>query len=178
MQLLWVRMNLGRMSMMVYSSFSKAGASPSVGLMSYPEHSLVGKRVFLTPLQRCHLHILQPTGLILEMNSIYLPYILNAFISLSEIKIDIQNKNFFLQITWSKFLINFSALFKNRMYNAKLWCNWRCPWCNGYRRRKWTRRHEFKSWTRLIAFHIALIPLGKVWIQLFSLQLWVNSKTD
>ena len=37
----------------------------------------------------------------------------------------------------------------------------KCPWCNGYRRRKWTRRHEFKSWTRLIAFHIALIPLGK-----------------
>ena len=30
--------------------------------------------------------------------------------------------------------------------------------------------HKFKSWTRLIAFHIALIPLGKVWIQLFSLQ--------
>ena len=46
------------------------------------------------------------------------------------------------------------------------------------RRRKWTRRHEFKSWTRLIAFHIALIPLGKVWIQLFSLQLWVNSRAD
>ena len=21
----------------------------------------------------------------------------------------------------------------------------RCPWCNGYRRRKWTRWHEFKS---------------------------------
>ena len=54
----------------------------------------------------------------------------------------------------------------------------RCPWCNGYRRRKWTRRLEFKSWTRLIAFHIALIPLGKVWIQLFSHQLWVNSRTD
>ena len=49
-------------------------------------------------------------------------------------------------------------------------------WCNCYRRRKWTRRHEFKSWTKLIAFHIALIPLGKVWIQLFSLQLWVNSR--
>ena len=54
----------------------------------------------------------------------------------------------------------------------------RWPWCNGYRRWKWTRRHEFKSWTRLIVFHIALIPLGKVWIQLFSLQLWVNSRTD
>ena len=37
------------------------------------------------------------------------------------------------------------------------WWWWRrCPWCNGYRRRKWTQRHEFKSWTRLIAFHIAL----------------------
>ena len=54
----------------------------------------------------------------------------------------------------------------------------RCLWCNRYRRRKWTRRHEFKSWTRLNAFHIALIPLGKVWIILFSLQLWVNSRTD
>ena len=54
----------------------------------------------------------------------------------------------------------------------------RCPWCRRYHRRKWTQRHEFKSWTRLIAFHIALIPLGKVWIQLFSLQLWVNSWTD
>ena len=55
---------------------------------------------------------------------------------------------------------------------------WRCSWCNGYRRRKWTRRLEFKSRTRMIAFPIALIPLGKVWIQLFSLQLWVNSRTD
>ena len=55
---------------------------------------------------------------------------------------------------------------------------WRCSWCNGYRRRIWTRWHEFKSWTWLIAFHIALIPMGKVWIQLFSLQLWVNSRTD
>ena len=54
----------------------------------------------------------------------------------------------------------------------------RCPRCNGYRRRKRTRRHEFKSWTRLIVFYIALIPLGKVWIQLFSLKLWVNSRAD
>ena len=54
----------------------------------------------------------------------------------------------------------------------------RCPWCNDYCRRKWTRRHEFKSWTRLIAFHIALITLGKVWIRLFSLQLSVNSRVD
>ena len=47
-----------------------------------------------------------------------------------------------------------------------------------YRHRIWTRRYEFNSWTRLIAFHIALIPLGKVSIQLFSLQLWINSRTD
>ena len=26
-----------------------------------------------------------------------------------------------------------------------------CPWCNGYRRRNWTRRHEFKSWTDCIS---------------------------
>ena len=29
-----------------------------------------------------------------------------------------------------------------------------------------------------LQFRIALIPLGKVWIQLFSLQLWVNSRAD
>ena len=58
------------------------------------------------------------------------------------------------------------------------YCYLTIRWCNGYRRRIWTRRHEFKSWTWLIAFHIALIPLGKVWIQIFSLQQWVNSRAD
>ena len=38
---------------------------------------------------------------------------------------------------------------------------WEDPWCNGYRRSNWTRRHEFKSSSRLIAFHIALIPLER-----------------
>ena len=37
---------------------------------------------------------------------------------------------------------------------------------------------DTSSYPGLIAFHIALIPLGKVWIQLFSLQLWVNSSAD
>ena len=32
--------------------------------------------------------------------------------------------------------------------------------------------------TDIALIHMALIPLGKVWIQLFSLQLWVNSRTD
>ena len=51
----------------------------------------------------------------------------------------------------------------------------RYPWCNDYRRWKWTQRHEFKSWTRLIAFHIAL---GKGMNPIILLQLWVNSRTD
>ena len=63
------------------------------------------------------------------------------------------------------------------IFDVLLW-QWRCPWCNGYRRRIWTRRHEFKSWTWLIAFHIALKLVGKVWIQIFSLQLYVNSRAD
>ena len=35
---------------------------------------------------------------------------------------------------------------------------------NGYRRWKWIRQLEFKSWTRLFAFHITLIPFRKLWI--------------
>ena len=37
---------------------------------------------------------------------------------------------------------------------------------------------EFKSWLRLFVFHIELIPLGKVWIQLFFLQSWERSCAD
>ena len=47
---------------------------------------------------------------------------------------------------------------KDRTLSGSTTLLWRCPWCNGYRRRKWTRRHEFKSWTRLIGFHIGFIP--------------------
>ena len=80
--------------------------------------------------------------------------------------------NIWTQVTVS--ISNDGNYFNMRTYMRKHLC----LWCNGYRRRKWTRRHEFKSRTRLITFHIALIPLGKVWIQLFSLQLWVNSSAD
>ena len=34
------------------------------------------------------------------------------------------------------------------------------------------------EWKQLLAFHIVLIILGKVHIQLFSLQLWVNSRAN
>ena len=53
-----------------------------------------------------------------------------------------------------------------------------CPWCNSYCREKWIQLSEFKSWTQLFVFHIALIPLGKVGAQLFSLLLLLNNKTD
>ena len=75
-------------------------------------------------------------------------------------------------------LLNSTRILKRVLKTWDLLSLWICPWWNGYRRRKWARRHEFKSWMRLIAFHIALIPLGKVWIQLFTLQLWVNSRAD
>ena len=32
--------------------------------------------------------------------------------------------------------------------------------------------------SRAITFTFGQIPLGKVWIELFSLQLWINSRTD
>ena len=38
---------------------------------------------------------------------------------------------------------------------------------NSYRHRKWNQQPEFKSWTKLCAFHFVLIPLKKVWIHLF-----------
>ena len=49
--------------------------------------------------------------------------------------------------------------------------SWQLLQCNGYhhwKRMQWTK---FKSWTRPFAFHMALILLRKVWIQLFSFQL-------
>ena len=87
------------------------------------------------------------------------------------------SKSNFVMVDWAMILtiwkiasLNFSYLNTTTHYYR------RCLWCNGYRRRKWTQRHEFKSWTSLTAFHIAQITLGKVRMQSFSLQLWVNSK--
>ena len=37
-------------------------------------------------------------------------------------------------------------------------CYGRHLWCNGYHRRKWTCQPDFKSWTKLFAFQIVLIP--------------------
>ena len=51
-------------------------------------------------------------------------------------------------------------------------------WCNDYCHRKWTWQHKFTTWTRLFALYTVLMPLEKLWIQLFFLQLWANSKAD
>ena len=92
-------------------------------------------------------------------------------------------RTYLKMLTWIMFFFlegNKSMPKKNEKYAHKYHTKWLLlnSWCNGYRHRKWTRRYKFKSWLRLIAFHIALILLGKVWIQLFSLQLWVNSRAD
>ena len=49
---------------------------------------------------------------------------------------------------------------------------------NGHYCRKWNGQFEFKSWTRPFVFHIVLISLGKVCIQVFSIRLYINSKAD
>ena len=132
-------------------AISKAGALPSDCLMLYLGYSLGGG---LTPL--CILQ-LQPTRLLCICGYMYVH---------THLLKKIQTQTYICRYMHQSIKTFIST------------STWRCPWCNGYCRRKWTRRHEFKSWTRLITFHIALIPLGKVWIQLFSLQLWVNSRAD
>ena len=51
---------------------------------------------------------------------------------------------------------------ETRIQTVRILSRYRNRGARGYRRRKWLRRREFKSWPRLIAFHIALIPLRKV----------------
>ena len=51
----------------------------------------------------------------------------------------------------------------------------RLSWSNDYLSRKWTQRPGFKSGTRFLTFYMVLITFGKIRIQLFSLQLNVNS---
>ena len=46
----------------------------------------------------------------------------------------------------------------------------------GYSLKKWTRWSEFKFLSRLFSFHIVLIFLEYVWIQVFSFPRWVNIK--
>ena len=66
---------------------------------------------------------------------------------------------------------NYNQLFETIQLGAKYLYNIEILDHIGHRRRKWTQRHEFKFWTKLIVFHLALIPLDKkALIQLFSFQ--------
>ena len=58
---------------------------------------------------------------------------------------------FFLYINPYVNLLNLLNVFTKHELTAGF-----CPWCNGYHRRNWTQRDEFKSSTRLTAFHTAL----------------------
>ena len=40
---------------------------------------------------------------------------------------------------------------------------------------KWFQQPEFRIWTRLFAFPIVLMPMGKIWFKLFFFQPWENS---
>ena len=43
---------------------------------------------------------------------------------------------------------------------------------------KWTWQAKFNSWLILFVSHFVFISLGKVWINIFFHQLWVNSMAD
>ena len=51
--------------------------------------------------------------------------------------------SFFLN-TWDNLCKN---ICKGQRFSRTITSTRWCPWCNGYRRRIWTRRHEFKSST-------------------------------
>ena len=128
-----------------------------------------------------HCRIWCPTAIFTSPNNSFFYFLyripLNSSFSLSFFK-PIWASGWFLLIHFYFWAVEPAAMRTSILGTYLSLLSWRCPWCNGYCRRIWTYRHEFKSWTWLIAFHIALIPLGKVWIQIFSLQLWVNSRAD
>ena len=95
------------------------------------------------------------------------------------------------------------SIMRHYMLSSK----YRYSWCRGYRGWKWIRKNKFKSMMRLLVFYIELIiftnhsaragydtrsflndvkcnqsrpglPMGKVWIRLFSFKLLVNSRAD
>ena len=47
--------------------------------------------------------------------------------------------------TWKSWQWRVSPLYSKPRYQMQFHVISRCPWCNGYRRKKWTRWHEFKT---------------------------------
>ena len=80
--------------------------------------------------------------------------------------------------TWNEYAT--FCLFKLKVFcfsllHIELRSEIRHSWYNGYRYWKWS---EFNPKMRLFAFNIALMPLGKVWIQLFFPELSANCWSD
>ena len=73
------------------------------------------------------------------------------------------NQSIYLSIYLSIYPILFIFIYLS--IRRRWWCNIYCHWT-------WIRQIQFKSWKPLVAFHVALIPLGKVWIQLSTSSYW------
>ena len=69
-----------------------------------------------------------------EIPMFYVIYIYEHYMSISHIT-----------ISWLWYNKTTNYNWHNRHFHR------RCPWCNGYRHRNWTRRHEFKWWTDCIS---------------------------
>ena len=108
----------------------------------------------LDKLQELICHKTQPT------NNIHLMYIYNLILALNNLYYAIKPNKTQTCRDFGLFLKSFEPLlqllaFEQESPNKNSQLNFcllpmiirRCPWCNGYRRRKWTRWHEFKSWT-------------------------------
>ena len=50
--------------------------------------------------------------------------------------------------------------------------------CNGYCRRKWTRKAEFQSWTKLFAFHIAFLSRKGMYTFILSCNEKIVGQTE
>ena len=73
----------------------------------------------------------------------------------------------------------FSSKSNNNQWWLVSWLrSWKRSSCHSYRRHKGIQQPELKSWAILFEFYITPIPLGKIWIELFSLQMWVNSRVN
>ena len=53
----------------------------------------------------------------------------------------------FLFLLFFKIFVFAGFILMTLIHTTFIWC----LWCNGYRRRNWTRRHEFKSWIDCIS---------------------------
>ena len=69
-------------------------------------------------------------------------------------------------------------VFRSKAFSIKFWIRLRVLQLSRNKVIVVGNGHDDTSSTSLITFHKALIFMGRIWIFLFSLQQWINSKTD